>query len=205
MLKTVYWVFFCVGVHGIWLSFFAIHSFFSHVFVTWHLDLVIAEDLFLDPDPHALCCGSLLWVHGFISVNLLPCFSLSTWLIGVSLQCALLTCLSVGLSTWLLFMSHALLFVPQCVWTPLPCWPDYLFSDLTCLPQLTLDYSVQPVSVDLVPVHFGCYTCQCFFLCVFSGSRPSVQVLVLSSALQGAFCLFNRYDPIHLLGLANDF
>lgn len=151
---------------------------------------------------------SMLWVHGFLSVNLFVTFffSLSTWLIRFSLPCALLSCLGVGLSTWFLFMSQ---FVPQCIWTPLPlpCWPVIcLVTSPVCFIWLSISASVRPVCVDLVPVHFGCYTCQSvFFLCLFSGSWSSVQVLGLRSALRRAFCLFNRCNPIYLIDLANDF
>lgn len=150
-----------------------------------------------------LCCERMA---SFLLTCLSPFFSLGTWLIRFSLPCALLSCLSVVLSTWLLLLSHCLF--------PNASEPHSLvdlFSYFTCLPHLTLDFCFCSTCLWLcgscassfLLLHLSVF----FFLCVFSGSRLSVQVLVLglSSALQGAFCLFNIYNPIYLLDLANDF
>lgn len=150
---------------GIWLSFFAMRSFFSHVFGTWHLDLdasVIAEDLLLDPDTHAPCCGSLLWVHGFISVNLFVTFFQFGHMAYSFFLCHVLFCL-VSVLVWARGFCYCHT-VCSPIWTPLPCWPVIcLVTSPVCLIWLLISASVQLVCVDLVPVHFGCYTCQSVF------------------------------------------
>lgn len=174
MLSSRFWwescSFLCVAFGSVSLQ---CALFCSHVFGTWHLDLdtsVIAEDLLLDPDTHAPCCGSLLWAHGFISVNLFVTF-FQFGHMAYSFFFAM--CSSVLSQCCFEHMAFVIvtLFVPQCIWTPLPCWPVIcLVTSHVCLIWLLISASVQPVCdcVDLVPVHFCCYTCQCFFSCVSS-------------------------------------